>query len=98
MEPNDSEILIQLKAKLIAPLLQIDGIVCVTTLRVYFQPLHAGTFDDNVLKLEIKNLIQLFKRRYTLQDLGLEMVEQLPLLSANDVDNMDLNEDKFVPK
>ena len=57
MEANDSDILEQKRVKLIAPLLAIDGLVCITSKRVYFQPLHDGTFDEKVLKIDIGNLI-----------------------------------------
>ena len=57
MEANDSEILTQKRVKLIAPLLSIDGIVCITSKRVYFQPVHDNILNEKVLSLEIKNLI-----------------------------------------
>jgi hypothetical protein len=56
------------------PLVSIDGLVCLTDERIYMQPLHATILGKPVVNLKIKNIKELFKRRYTLMDLGIEII------------------------
>jgi len=58
------------------PLVSIDGLLYVTDERIYMQPLHPQTLGKSVINLKIRNITQLFKRRYTLMDLGMEVVSQ----------------------
>lgn len=54
----------------------IDGLLCLTQQRVYFQPRHPSLFEKPVINVKIQNVKQLFKRRCTLMDLGLEIVAE----------------------
>ena len=38
------------------------------------QPLHAQILEKPVINLKVKNIKELFKRRYTLMDIGLEII------------------------
>mmetsp|Transcript_8665 Transcript_8665/g.14688 ORF Transcript_8665/g.14688 Transcript_8665/m.14688 type:complete len:512 (+) Transcript_8665:279-1814(+) len=63
----------ELKIKFIMPLVSVDGLLYLTDERVYMQPLHPQILGKAVLNLKIPNIKQLFKRRYTLMDVGLEI-------------------------
>jgi hypothetical protein len=38
------------------------------------QPLHPQILEKSVINLKVANIKELFKRRYTLMDIGLEIV------------------------
>lgn len=56
------------------PLVSINGLVCITQKRVYFQPAHATFLEKPLVNLKIDKISQLFKRRYTLRDVAIEVV------------------------
>jgi hypothetical protein len=56
----------QIKVKFIEPLSSSDGLVYVTSERIYFQPAHPSLFDKPVMNIKHSNIQTLFQRRYTL--------------------------------
>jgi hypothetical protein len=62
------------RVKVVMPLVTIDGILYLTGERVYMQPIHPCVLGKAVLNLKIPNIKELFKRRYTLMDIGLEII------------------------
>ena len=64
----------EFRVKQIIPLIQVDGILYLTNKRVYFQPVHTGIYGsgNTVVNFKIKEIIELFKRRYKLLNIGLE--------------------------
>ena len=62
------------KIKYIMPLVSIDGLLYLTDERIYMQPLHPQILEKSVINLKVANVKELFKRRYTLMDIGLEVV------------------------
>jgi hypothetical protein len=64
----------EFRVKQIIPLIQVDGILYLTDKRVYFQPVHTGIYGsgNTVVNFKIKEIIELFKRRYKLLNIGLE--------------------------
>jgi hypothetical protein len=56
------------------PLVSIDGLLCLTDERIYMQPVHPKTLGKSVVNLKLKNVKELFKRRYTLMEIGIEVV------------------------
>ena len=65
------------------PLVQIDGLIYLTDERIYMQPLHPQILGKSVVNLKVQNIKELFKRRYTLMDLGIEIVSHS---QSDDVD------------
>ncbi|POM78611.1 Hypothetical protein PHPALM_3843, partial [Phytophthora palmivora] len=57
----------------IEPLLKFPGCLMLTTLRLYFQPAPLNNVFDPVLNWEYTNIDQVYKRRYLLQQIGLEI-------------------------
>ncbi|KAL3666971.1 hypothetical protein V7S43_007918 [Phytophthora oleae] len=57
----------------IEPLLKFPGCLMLTTLRLYFQPSPLNNVFDPVLNWEYTNIDQVYKRRYLLQQIGLEI-------------------------
>ncbi|CAH0481777.1 unnamed protein product [Peronospora belbahrii] len=57
----------------IEPLLKFPGCLMLTTLRLYFQPAPLNNVLDPVLNWEYTNIDQVYKRRYLLQQIGLEV-------------------------
>uniref|UniRef100_H3G607 BEACH domain-containing protein n=1 Tax=Phytophthora ramorum TaxID=164328 RepID=H3G607_PHYRM len=57
----------------IEPLLKFPGCLMLTTLRLYFQPAPLNNVFDPVLNWEYTNVDQVYKRRYLLQQTGLEV-------------------------
>lgn len=64
----------EIKIKYIMPLVSIDGLLYITDERVYMQPTHPYVLGQSVINIKISKVRELFKRRYTLMDLGLEIV------------------------
>ena len=64
----------EFKVKYIVPLISIDGLVYLTEERIYMQPFHPQVLSKPVVNIRIERIRELFKRRYTLMDLGLEIV------------------------
>lgn len=62
------------KIKYIMPLVSIDGLLYLTDERIYMQPLHPQILEKPVINLKVASIKELFKRRYTLMDIGLEVV------------------------
>ena len=56
------------------PLTSLEGLLYLTDERIYFQPNHAQNLGKAVVNLKLRNVKELFKRRYTLMDLGIEIV------------------------
>lgn len=56
------------------PLISIVGLVYLTDERIYMQPFHPQVLAKPVVNIRIDRLTELFKRRYTLMDIGLELV------------------------
>lgn len=52
----------------ILPLISIEGLLYLTDERIYIQPLHPSVLQGgkSIVKFKIKNVKELFKRRYTL--------------------------------
>ncbi|KAG7376855.1 hypothetical protein PHYPSEUDO_012655 [Phytophthora pseudosyringae] len=57
----------------IEPLLKFPGCLMLTTLRLYFQPAPLNNVFDPVLNWEYTNVDQVYKRRYLLQQIGMEI-------------------------
>ena len=64
----------EFQVKYIVPLTSIAGIVYLTDERIYMQPFHPQVLAKPVVNIRIDRLSELFKRRYTLMDIGLELV------------------------
>ena len=62
------------KVKYVLPLVSIDALVYLTDQRIYMQPLHAQILEKPVINLKVGSIKELFKRRYTLMDIGLEII------------------------
>jgi hypothetical protein len=64
----------EFRVKQIIPLIQVEGILYLTNKRVYFQPVHTGIYGsgNTVVNFKIKEICELFKRRYKLMNIGLE--------------------------
>ncbi|GMF18298.1 unnamed protein product [Phytophthora lilii] len=60
----------------IEPLLKFPGCLMLTTLRLYFQPAQLNNVFDPVLNWEYTSVDQVYKRRYLLQQIGLEVYLQ----------------------
>jgi len=56
------------------PLVSIDGLIYLTDERIYMQPLHANILGKSAINIKVKNIKELFKRRYTLMDVGIEII------------------------
>lgn len=65
-------------ARRILPLVAVSGVVFVTHLNAYFQPSHAFS-TKRVKKIPLENIAKLFRRRFELRYIGLEMIIQQPL-------------------
>lgn len=57
----------------IEPLLKFPGCLMLTTLRLYFQPAMLNNVFEPVLNWEYTSVDQVYKRRYLLQQIGLEV-------------------------
>lgn len=68
MIPTDYQV------KYIMPLVSIDGLLYVSNERIYMQPLHPQILGESAINIKISKITELFKRRYTLMDLGIEVV------------------------
>ena len=64
----------EFKVKYVMPLISIDGLVYLTDERIYMQPFHPQVLHKPVVNLRIDRLTEMFKRRYTLMDIGLELI------------------------
>ena len=64
----------ELKIKYILPLVSIDGLLYISDERIYMQPIHPYVLGQSVINIKISKVRELFKRRYTLMDVGLEIV------------------------
>lgn len=64
----------EFKVKYIMPLISIDGLVYLTDERIYMQPFHPQVLHKPVVNIRVDRIHELFKRRYTLMDIGLEIV------------------------
>ena len=62
------------KVKYIMPLVSLEGLLYVSDERIYMQPNHPQILGKSVINLKLKNVRELFKRRYTLMDVGIEIV------------------------
>ena len=56
------------------PLVSIDGLLYVSNERIYMQPLHPQILGESAINIKISKITELFKRRYTLMDIGIEIV------------------------
>ena len=65
----------EFRVKQIIPMAQVEGILYLTNKRVYFQPVHTGIYGsgNTVVNFKLKEIDQLFKRRYKLMNIGLEL-------------------------
>ena len=54
-------------------MVQVDGMLYLTNKRVYFQPFHS-IYKNPVINFKLKEITELFKRRYKLMNIGLELV------------------------
>ena len=64
------------KIKYVMPLVSIDGLIHLTDERIYMQPLHPQILGKAVIHIKLKNIKELFKRRYTLMDIGIEILSR----------------------
>ena len=64
----------EIKIKYILPLVSLEGLLYITDERVYMQPVHPYVLGQSVINIKLSKVRELFKRRYTLMDLGLEIV------------------------
>jgi hypothetical protein len=64
----------EFRVKQIIPMVQVEGILYLTNKRVYFQPIHTGIYGsgNTVVNFKLKEINELFKRRYKLMNIGLE--------------------------
>ncbi|CEG40322.1 Lysosomal trafficking regulator LYST and related BEACH and WD40 repeat proteins [Plasmopara halstedii] len=79
----DSSLIIDYREKLlmtngcvvdrIEPLLKFPGCLMLTNLRLYFQPAQLNNIFDPVSKWDYTSIDQVYKRRYLLQQIGLEI-------------------------
>lgn len=67
----------EIKIKYIIPLVSIDGLIYITNERIYMQPLHRQVLGKPVMKIKLEKIKELYKRRYTLMDVGLEIVSYM---------------------
>jgi factor associated with neutral sphingomyelinase activation len=63
----------EFKVKQVIPLVQMEGILYLTNKRVYFQPYHQIQ-SKPVMNYKIKDIRELFVRRYKLLNIGLELM------------------------
>eukprot|EP00347_Sterkiella_histriomuscorum_P003989 403362173 len=61
------------KVKQVIPMVQIDGMLYLTNKRIYFQPCNS-IYSKPVVNFKIKNITELFVRRYKLLNIGMEFV------------------------
>ena len=64
------------KIKYVLPLVSIDGHLFLSDERVYMQPLHPQILGKSVINIKLQNIKELFKRRYTLMDIGIEIMSK----------------------
>lgn len=62
----------ELRAQRILPLISIEGLFFITDTRIYFQPIHS-IYAKPLFMIKIINLTQLFRRRYRLLHIGIEI-------------------------
>ncbi len=62
----------ELPVKQILPMITIDGLFFLTNQRIYFQP-YQNIYDEPVTSYKIADIVQLFKRRYKLMRIGIEI-------------------------
>lgn len=62
------------RVKYIMPLVSLDGLLYITDERIYVQPKHPVTLGKSVVNLKLTDVRELFKRRYTLMEIGIEIV------------------------
>jgi len=63
----------EFKVKQVMPLVHMDGILYLTNKRVYFQPYHQIQ-SKPVVNYKVKDVAELFVRRYKLLNIGLELM------------------------
>ena len=63
----------EFRVKQIIPMVQVDGLLYVTNKRLYFQPFHS-IYKKPVINFKLKEITELFKRRYKLMNIGLELI------------------------
>lgn len=63
-----------LAAQKIKPLTINPGSLMLTDSRVYFQPSQLNNIGDSVLHFEVRSIARVFRRRYLLQQTGLEFI------------------------
>jgi factor associated with neutral sphingomyelinase activation len=63
-----------LAAKKIKPLIISPGSLMMTDARVYFQPAQLNNVGDSVLHFDVRSIARVFRRRYLLQQTGLEFI------------------------
>lgn len=63
----------EFRVKQIIPMVQVEGLLYLTNKRVYFQPFHS-IYKKPVINFKIKDINELFKRRYKLMNIGLEFL------------------------
>ena len=63
----------EIKVSQILPLVQNDGLFYLTDKRIYFQPLHSF-YAKPLVSFKIKNIIGLYKRRYKLRHVLLNII------------------------
>lgn len=61
-------------AKKIKPLIIHPGSLMLTDSRVYFQPSQLNNIGDSVVHFEVRHIARVFRRRYLLQQTGLEFI------------------------
>lgn len=64
----------EFKIKYILPLVNVDGLLFLSNERIYMQPFHPEVLHKPLINLRVDQITEIFKRRYTLMDLGLEIV------------------------
>ena len=62
------------KVKYIMPLVSLDGLLYLTDERIYMQPMHPQTLGKSVVNIKVSSIKEIFKRRYTLMDIGMEII------------------------
>lgn len=62
--------------KKVKPLVINPGSLMVTNARVYFQPAQLNNIGDSIQHFELRKVSRVFKRRYMLQQVGLELIMQ----------------------
>lgn len=63
----------ELFIRLIKPLIQTQGILYLTNQIVYFQPMYKVSAKP-VKKIYMEKILQIYKRRYELREIGLELI------------------------